>query len=185
MRWDMFEFASDKRPPLQVIPTKHAKLRGITHYDWSLQAMTEIYYDQCIDIFPNGRDDACQFLSRRDSTYLIKFADRDTSKPKSCCKWRASEFWAPRPDVLRQMVFDRALPIDQRAIKRWILDIPMPGPFGYGIFADSGKPAAFWFPVISGWVQQQFYEFKAERPAAKVFDLPQICQVVELKSCEN
>jgi hypothetical protein len=174
MDWKMFEFSSDQRPPFSSIPKPNSFLPGETHYDWDSQSMTEIYPDKCIDIFPNGRDFSCQFTSVADKTYLIKYSGRDNS-PDSCCLWSESGFWAPRPDVLKNMVFDQKMIFDGSESVWWTLDIPLPGPFGYGTFRNSKTPVAFWFPVINGWVQQDFFHFSTEKPDSKYFELPQMC----------
>jgi len=74
------------------------------------------------------------------------------------------------------MKFDAEMVVggDDRKVNWWILDIPLPGPFGYGTY-DGNKPFAFWFPVISGWVQQEFFDYKEEKPDSKFFKLPEIC----------
>ncbi len=175
MKWDMHEYAGSRRPPIPQLKDPKATIKGITHFDASIPAMTEIYEKQCIDIFETGRDFPCQFLSVGSVTWFIKFGKDGKNRPESCCKWSAGEFWAPRRDVVRNMIRDeRENNLRGDPVNWWILDIPLPGPFGYGFHAD-GKPAAFWFPVISGWVQQEFRDFKQQRPAAKAFEKPAIC----------
>lgn len=180
MEWDMFEFASEERPPFAKVPEPHIILRGTTHYDWKRQAMTEIYHDKCIDIFPQGRDYRCQFLSLEDKTYLIRSPENE---PVSCCLWSKEGFHAPRPDVIRNMRFDTSIPLGLRTMDSWLLDIPLPGPFGYGFYRDTAEPAAFWFPVISGWVQQNFRNYVEAKPENKAFDLPSSCRA-EIPVCE-
>jgi hypothetical protein len=180
MQWQMHEFESKERPPFSKVPSSRV-LRGITHYDWSKKAMTEIYYDKCIDIFPKGRDYRCQFTSLQEQTYFIRF---EKMKPASCCLWSKEGFHAPRPDVIRNMSFDKNLKLAGKDAEAWVLDIPLPGPFGYAFFKDSDVPATFWFPVISGWVQQDFNHFERKAPAADAFDLPDLCKAKDLKSCE-
>ncbi len=184
MKWDMFEFVSEQRPPFNKIPQPNKILKGATYYDWSQQSMTEIYYDKCIDIFPHGRDYACQFTSIKDQTFLIKFIDHDLKKPEACCLWSHEPFWAPRPDVISNMVFKKSVPIENEKIKYWILDIPLPGPFGFGFYEDKNIPAFFWFPVISGWVQQNFKNIRIEPPDKRFFELPELCQK-KLSLCEK
>jgi len=184
MDWSMFEFASKELPPFSKIPEPHLSLSGTTHYDWSRKAMTEIYHDKCIDIFPKGRDYRCQFTSINDKTYLIRHGRRGTDEATTCCLWNTTGFWAPRPDVLRNMAFQQAKKINGQAADWWILDIPLPGPFGYGIYRETAVPAAFWFPVISGWVQQNFKNFVAHQPDSKVFDLPAVCSEKTVKVCD-
>jgi hypothetical protein len=183
MQWSMFEFSSNDRPPFTEIPKPYQTLRGTTHYDWTKKSMTEIYYDKCIDIFPNGRDFPCQFTSVDEKTYLIRFSGPGASNPASCCLWEETGFWAPRPDVIRNMAFDKSQSIGGQKANWWILDIPMPGPFGFGFFKKSANPAAFWFPVISGWVQQNFSDFSEGAPGAKAFVIPVVCQAETLTAC--
>lgn len=171
MQWKMLEFTSPVRPPLSPVPKAHTVLRGTTYYDWNAYSMTEIYRDKCIDIFPTGRDFPCQFLSVGKSTYFIQFTDETLAKTDSCCRWQGPEFWAPRPDVIQNMVHD---PQATNATDWWILDIPLPGPFGFGILRR--EPKAFWFPVISGWVQQEFHDYKVGAPPTGAFSLPTACQ---------
>lgn len=171
----MYQFESETPPPFAEIPEKHQSLRGQTHYDWSSKKMTEIYLDRCIDIFPSGNDFSCQFISDQDHTYLLKFKLRDLSQMISCCRWSESAFWAPRPDVLHNMKFQKNGVLAGQKVRWWSYDIPLPGPFGYATRVGSDEPAAFWFPVIHGWVQQNFSHYRAALPNPKVFEIPQAC----------
>jgi hypothetical protein len=174
MSWLMYETSSAQTPPYTQIPEPHSVSRGRTYYDWSDRSMTEIYRDRCIDIFEGGNDFSCQFLSNHEKTYLIRFALGDLTKPTSCCRWSADPFWAPRPDVLANMHFQQSLKLDGTDTDFWSLDIPIPGPFGYGVAGK--RPVAFWFPVIGGWVQQEFSDYVSARPDPGVFEAPRICQ---------
>lgn len=179
MRWDMHEFPSAQRPPFIEIPQPGSVIHGKTYYDWSRQSITEIYQERCIDIFPEGRDFPCQFLSVKEKTYLISFSKNQQAE--SCCQWSEGGFYAPRPDVLSIMKKDDALL--GSGIEWLILDIELPGPFGYGLQEESRAPAAFWFPVRSGWVQQNFHGFTSEQPLPEVFEIPALCQKQNLKLC--
>ncbi len=173
----MYEFTlpNDKRPPLASIPKEHSLLRGMTHYDARGGKMTEIYYDKCIDIFPEGRDFPCRFLSLGDKTYFIRY-DPDM-RVRDCRLWQKDSFYAPRRDVIRHMTPDKLLAQpEQTEIEWWWLNEPLPGPFGFGFMANTNKPYAFWFPVIKGWVQQEFYDYTSEEPESDVFALPVECQ---------
>jgi len=183
MNWLMYEFNSIQPPPFSAIPTPHKISRGQTHYDWSKKRMIEIYFDRCINIFPTGNDFSCKFISDHDKTYLIKFTVGTLETPKSCCLWSKEPFWAPRPDVLRNMRFHKKTKSEGQTINWWIYDIPLPGPFGYGTSKNLPRPVAFWFPVIDAWVQQNFFDYKEEKPDHKVFDLPQVCQS-DLRVCD-
>jgi hypothetical protein len=183
MRWKMYEFVSKERPPFAVIPKPFTVLPGATHYDWTKRRVTEIYESKCIDIFPGGRDYPCQFLSRESKTHLIRYADKPLKKIDSCCLWSRGEFWGPRPDVVRNMAFHSRAKLGKNDADWWLLDIPTPGPFGFGFYPATNEPAAFWFPVISGWVQQNFEGFVAKAPDAGVFDLPDACRAAPV--CEE
>jgi hypothetical protein len=175
MKWQMHEFKASERPPHSKLPDSRVTTNGTTFYDADIPAMTEIYQERCIDIFPDGRNYACQFLSVRDRTWLLKFKKSSQMTIDTCCLWRKDAFWAPRRDVIRTMKFDRHQDLKGRRTSWWVLSIPLPGPFGYGLH-DDGTPAAFWFPVLSGWVQQEFSGFSTERPDPKVFQIPELCR---------
>jgi hypothetical protein len=175
MNWQMYEIESDQRPPFDdAAAISRGVIHGSTYYNWKERKMTEIYRERCIDIFPDGRDFPCQFTSIGNQTYFIKYSRSMPPEPQACCLWSKNEFWAPRPDVLRNMTQD----LSQAATSKtawWILDIPFPGPFGYGTGTTNGVPVAFWFPVINGWVQQEFSDFISEKPAETYFQLPSVC----------
>ena len=171
----MIEFQSNQPPPFATIPTPNQVSLGETYYDADTQRMTEIYRDRCIRIFPTGNDFSCQFLSDRERTFLIRFPLHDLSHPNSCCRWSAEPFWAPRTDVLRNFAYQQQLKFGDEPVNFFLLDIPLPGPFGYGVTAREKRPAAFWFPVIDAWVQQNFAGFSPDRPDPRVFAVPAIC----------
>lgn len=175
MTWQMHEFQSTKSPPFSQVPEPYTILPGQTFYDWSSKMMTEIYLEKCIDIFHEGRDFPCQFISIQDKTFFIKFAKSKPTIPESCCLWSKDAFWGPRPDVIQNMVFEQELQFKKEKTQWWILDILLPGPFGYGFTKHANTPVAFWFPVISGWVQQNFANFQSKKPDPKHFQLPNIC----------
>jgi hypothetical protein len=176
MDWTMYEFKATQSPPFQSIPRPVLAMRGHTSYDWSEKKMTEVYFDRCIDIFPSGNDFSCQFISDHDKTYFITFKLKDLTKAQSCCLWSEDAFWAPRPDVLQNMKFQKQMAIQGEQANWWIYDIPLPGPFGYGIGEQSSRPISFWFPVISGWVQQNFFNYAIDNVGNSDFDLPPICK---------
>jgi hypothetical protein len=175
MNWNMYEFVSKESPPFATIPQPNQVSRGETHYDWPERKMIEIYYDRCINIFPSGNDFSCKFISDHDKTFFIKFPLRNLEKPKSCCLWSKDAFWAPRPDVLKNMSFQKKTLNSGKTVNWWIYDIPLPGPFGYGTVDGSAEPVAFWFPVIGAWVQQNFSDYVQSKPDPKVFELPELC----------
>ncbi len=170
----MFTLKSEQPPPYEEIPKPYTVDRGKTFYDWSEKKMTEIYYDHCIDIFPSGNNFSCQFISDRDKTYFITFKLNDLNQAQSCCLWSAGEFWAPRPDVLQNMTFQKETESQKQQVTWWNYNIPLPGPFGYGTVKEN-IPYAFWFPVISGWVQQNFSNYSPEKPDPRIFELPDLC----------
>jgi len=169
----MYEYRSSSRPPITRLPVDTKFIDGVTHYDWDRRAMTEIYHERCIDIFSAGRDFSCQFLSKKNKTYFIKNLGEEK---ESCCRWSAGDFWAPRPDVLSTMKFDEHSNLRGRDVFWSWLDIGLPGPFGYGLFNASKEPAAFWFPVIGGLVQQEFYHFRTSDIDRDLFSLPLSCK---------
>ena len=183
MNWDMYEFAGGERPPRAEMTQPFGVIHGSTHYDWSRKSMTEMYRERCIDIFPEGRDYPCQFTSIADQTFFIRFSKSLPHQAESCCLWRSEPFWAPRPDVLQVMTFDRLQQWQGVDANWWIMDTPEPGPFGYGL--SGGRPVAFWFPVISGWVQQAFRDFTTVTPGPDVFELPAVCRVESLRLCQQ
>jgi len=176
MEWQMFEFPPNQRPPWPTLPVSHSSFRGQTFYDWDRKSMTEIYPERCIDIFPSGRDFPCQFLSVRDRTFFITFRSGITADPDSCCLWRKEGFWAPRPDVLFTMRFDQSMGAQGQKTDWWVWEIPLPGPFGYGLSHDRLEPVAFWFPTLSGWVFQRFSHFSSQVPPAQSFEIPKLCR---------
>lgn len=182
MNWDMYEFSGSQRPPRAELSQPLGVIHGSTYYDWSRKSMTEIYRERCIDIFPEGRDYPCQFTSIADKTFFIRFAKSEAHQVESCCLWRREPFWPPRPDVLRVMSYDQQQSWQGVDTTWWILDTPEPGPFGYGL--SGGRPVAFWFPVISGWVQQVFRDFSTVAPASAPFELPVICRATSLPQCD-
>ena len=176
MSWNMYEVNSTESPPFDKIPNEYLVTHGETHYDWIEKKMVEVYYDQCINIFSLGNNFSCKFISVKNKTYLIKFPIGQLKSPKSCCLWSKGDFWAPRPDVLHNFSFQKKSRYSNNVVNWWIYDIPLPGPFGYGTKDESGEPVAFWFPVIGAWVQQNFSEYKIEKPNPKEFVLPSLCQ---------
>lgn len=185
MKWKMYEFQSVQSPPFFEIPSLHTVINGETHYHWGKKAMTEIYYNRCIDIFTSGNNFSCQFLSVGEKTFLIKSKINhfDRNKISSCCLWSHGPFWAPRPDVLKNMLKDKQNSSIWRKVDWYELNIPLPGPFGYGVDKLTGNPFAFWFPVISGWVQQNFYDYSEPVKDESYFEIPQECKRPQL--CEK
>lgn len=183
MDWQMYELdpAKETPPVLALIPQNFIS-SGETHYDWSKRKMVEVYLDRCLNIFPSGNDFSCKFLSSYGKTYLIRSELGNINKLKSCCLLSADPFWAPRTDVLRNMGFQKTTG-ERNKTNWWILDTPLPGPFGYGTLERSGDPVAFWFPVIDKWVQQNFSNYSERQPPPAVFAFPRICR--EAQVCEE
>lgn len=175
MDWTMYEIKSRERPPFENIPVGSSHTQGRTYYDWTSKKMVEIYFHRCINIFPNGNNFSCKFISDHDRTYLIKFPIGRFGKPDSCCRWSRDAFWAPRPDVLQNFSFQKTSTFADNSVNWWIHDVPLPGPFGYGTEVTTGEPVAFWFPVIGAWAQQNFSGYTRQNPDPRVFALPAIC----------
>lgn len=178
MDWNMYEVEGEEAPPFTDLSRARAILPGKTFYDWSRQSMVEVYSDRCISIFPSGNDFACKFISRGARTYLAKYKRGDLSKLESCCRWTDGDFYAPRPDVLRNFSWLRRTEAAGRSTDWWWLDEPLPGPFGYGLDTISGEPRTFLFPVIGAWAQQNFFNFSSARPDQMEFNLPELCSEV-------
>lgn len=182
MNWEMYELPTTDNPPLFDIPAEKRISRGKTFYDWKNKRMAEFYQDRCLNIFPSGNDFSCKFISSYGKTYLIRYELGDLTKPKSCCLLSEEPFWAPRPDVLRNMGFQKQTVDGREKTNWWILDTPLPGPFGYGTHDRTNHPVAFWFPVIDGWVQQNFSDYSEKAPPAQSFALPRMCVRTEVCS---
>lgn len=75
------------------------------------------------------------------------------------------------------MAFVKQKTIKDEVVNIWMLDIPLPGPFGYSTEIASGSPRSFWFPVISGWVQQDFKDYSSEAPSTENFSIPESCKL--------
>jgi len=176
MDWEMYELdPALYTPPVLEMPADRLVSRGETHYDWTKRKMVEVYKDRCINIFSNGNDFSCKFFSTYGRTFLIRYDLGDTTRPRSCCEIEG-DFWAPRKDVLRNMGFQKETGAGATLTQWWLLDTPLPGPFGYGTMKRSQNPKAFWFPVIGAWVQQNFFNYSEEQPPSSVFSMPRICR---------
>jgi hypothetical protein len=179
MDWVMHEVQSEDRPPffdLEGSPGRStAVLPGRTFYDWTQHKMVEVYLDRCINIFPSGNDFACKFISSGNTTYLVKYPRGNLRRADSCCRWSDGDFYAPRPDVLRNFQRQNQSTHDGRTTNWWVLEEPMPGPFGYGLDSPTNEPLTFWFPVIGAWAQQNFSNFSTAPPDPEVFAIPELC----------
>jgi hypothetical protein len=178
MQWNMFEVKSQRKPKPYKI------LRGETHYDWQKQIIVENYFDECINIFASGNNFSCKFISKKNKTYLVKYKLGNFSSAKSCCMWSSGNFYAPRPDVLKNMLKHKTTINNGEEVNWWLLDSPSPGPFGFGTLKNN-IPYAFWFPVIGAFVQQEFYDYKSQKPADLDLAVPQICIKNKLKICQG
>ena len=180
MNWEMYEVPTTETPPLFDIPAERLISRGKTFYDWPKKRMAEYYQDRCLNIFSSGNNFSCKFISTYGETHLIRYELGDLTKPKSCCLISADPFWAPRPDVLRNMGFQKQTVSGRVKTNWWILDTPLPGPFGYGTVERSNHPVAFWFPVVDGWVQQIFSDYSDKAPPIRSFTVPPLCRHAEV-----
>lgn len=183
MNWEMYELPVSETPPLLEIPAERLVSRGKTFYDFTKKKMAEFYQDRCLNIFASGNNFSCKFISSYGKTHLIRYELGNLTRPQSCCLISAEPFWAPRPDVLRNMSLQQKSGTGRETVNWWILDTPLPGPFGYGTTDRTKEPVAFWFPVINGWVQQNFSDYSDKAPAPISFALPAMCRNAEV--CEE
>ncbi len=158
--------------------------RGAVFYDWSSMSMIEERYDYCVNIFPEGNMYPCTFFNTHNVSYLLR--------NNTCCLF-GQPFHPPRPDFLRTS--EKAYLRDTRpwagdAASWWeVPSIPPPtGPFWYA-FNASHTPdepqvyLSFSFPGINGWVQQNFFNVRVGPPPPHTFDVPALCRVPSLPSC--
>jgi len=154
--------------------------RGTTYYDWSRQAMIEVRYDYCVNIFPSFEPTfPCIFHNVNQTSYLISF---NTTSLPPCCVF-AQPWHPPPPDFLQN---GTVLPVGptpwygKAAYWYELPDIKPPtGPFFYA-FRNQGTTIpevylSFSFPGVTGWVQQNFFNVKNSAPEQSVWDVPPQC----------
>ena len=174
--WIMYEYPAHYQPPMEYPPEESFKIFGQTYFDAETKSFTEIYQNKCIDIFPDGGRYPCQFLSKGNRTWLIRFDQQNPESIKSCEVWPVPEFYGPQPDFLRNFPTKRSGIFRGHEAQIWLLDIPLPGPFGYMTRPGNDfHPVSFWFPVIGGWAQQDFYSTDRGKIPENVFTLPKQC----------
>jgi hypothetical protein len=174
-------------PPAPFVAT-----RGVVYYDWSQKAMIEHRYDYCVNIFPTGNNFPCTFHNINGVSYLITY--NETSAFPPCCVF-GSPWFPPEPSFLRSnvtSVFEGVAPWSMSEANWFEIPSIQPptGPFFYSFNSSipSNVPQtylSFSFPGMEGWVQQNFFNIRQEKPPASVWELPEIClPVASLPNCE-
>ena len=189
--WKIFTTATENPPPIDHTTSKDIRLmgNGRTYYDWEKRSMLEIYDDFCVPIFeyPNKNFRfPCQFLNVEEKVFLRIFDE--PSRPE-CCLF-AENFHPPKPTfaVDNKLTYNSTITIDNDIVDFFTLNIPTPGPFYYGWKKEKINgfrvPAAFSFPTVEpeGWTEQNFFNFKNEKPAKEIFEIPEECK--NIKPCE-
>jgi hypothetical protein len=183
--WYYFNVRSETPPPYGKMPDTDTKGHGVTHYDWDRKSMVEIYEDVCVNRFPSGHKFPCKFLHVGGTAYYMTFEKSAHDAPKSCCVLLKPPFYPVRPDfVSLQMTYQKRMPFDHKDADWWLLDVHYPSRyFGYGFDSKTREPVAFWYRVLDGWGQQNFYNLRRERPDPAVFEVPALCQ--QAKFCNT
>lgn len=166
--------------------------QGAVFYDWSLEAMVEERFTNCVNIFPSGNNFPCTFYNVNATSYLVTSGPNTPFAP--CCIF-AKPFHPPRPDFLKTSVhateLHPPLPWAANQIANWYIvkEIrPPTGPFFYAFLQENVTKATsvysgFSFPGIHGWVQQNFFNITYAQPNATKFILPDSCDERVIKSC--
>lgn len=180
--WYYFNVRIEAPPPYGTLPDTDTKGHGVTHYDWDRKSMLEIYEDVCVNRFPSGHKFPCRFLHVGGTAYYMTFEKSAYDAPKTCCVLLKPPFYPVRPDfVSLAMTYQKRMPFDHKATDWWLLDVHYPSRyFGYGFDSKTREPVAFWYRVLDGWGQQNFYNLRKQRPDPAVFDVPAMCQQAKL-----
>lgn len=134
--WILFDTPDNTTiPPYNATLPAGSYSFGTTYYDWSKQAMVEVYYDKCIDIFPSaGNNYSCMFLNVNASTFLTRSFANGTN---SCCLFE-TPWYPPPPNFLHQDGISFAGVTHKMSvlpINWWNIPVPPPaGPFSYGFY---------------------------------------------------
>ncbi len=180
--WYYFNVRTEAPPPYGGLPDTDTKGHGVTHYDWDRKSMIEIYEDVCVNRFPSGHRFPCRFLHVGGTAYYMTFEKSAYEAPKSCCVLLKPPFYPVRPDfVSLKMTYQKRMPFDHKDTEWWLLDVHYPSRyFGYGFDTKTREPVAFWYRVLDGWGQQNFYNLRKERPDPAVFEVPTQCHQAKL-----
>ena len=169
--------------PNGVPPPPFKATRGKMFYDWSRQAMIEVRYDYCVNIFPWSNDFSCIFFNVNGTSYLMS---NGTTNLPPCCIF-GQPWHPPPPNFLRGNLsaeFAGREQWDCEPMKWYIVPsiLPPTGPFLYTYREgqDHGDDKqvyhSFSFPGMQGWVQQNFVNVTYAKPPASTWDLPDICK---------
>jgi len=149
--------------------------------------MIEVRQDYCVNIFPTGNNFSCTFFNVQGAVYLI--ADDPSLVHPPCCLF-GRPWHPPAPTFLRDdqtaTMFATA-PWGQQLANWWILPSvdPPTGPF-YFAFRNNSSPQvylSFTFPGVEGFVVQNFFNIKYQRPDPSVWIIPDQCQIPNLPDC--
>jgi hypothetical protein len=185
VEWYYFNVRSETPPPYGALPDTDTRGHGVTHYDWDRKSMIEIYEDVCVNRFPSGHKFPCRFLHVGGTAYYMTFEKSAYDAPKSCCVLLKPPFYPVRPDfVSLQMTYQKRMSFDHKDTDWWLLDVHYPSRyFGYGFDTKTREPVAFWYRVLDGWGQQNFYNLRKAQPDPALFEVPAMCQ--EAKLCNT
>lgn len=180
--WYYYNVRSDTPPPYDRTPDAAVKGHGYTYYDWSKRAMVEVYEDVCVNRFPSGHQFPCKFIHVGEVAYFVEHRRGIREPPNSCCVVLEPPFFPTPPNfVSLEMRYQKSMPLDHKDAHWWLLDVHYPSRyFGFGIYTETGEPAAFWYRVLDGWGQQTYYNFRRESPDDSVFDIPALCREAAL-----
>ncbi|EFA76268.1 hypothetical protein PPL_10029 [Heterostelium album PN500] len=180
--WTIIYTSSDQEPPFSNnnIPPPFKGGSGRTYYDWSNQAMHEVYNDFCVPIFSNGSDWTCDFINVKGVSYLVTHDDRPADVPP-CCIF-GDPWYPPAPNFIQTCgaVQNVTSSLNGQQVDYWTIYLPDSGSFGYGFYANGTSngwtPASFYFAAApSGWTIQNFENFQPTTPPANAFQVPDSC----------
>ncbi|EGG19538.1 hypothetical protein DFA_00116 [Cavenderia fasciculata] len=175
---------SEETPPYanNMVPAPFKGGRGMTYYDWSNQAMHEVYYDFCVPIFSNGSDWSCDFINVKGVSYIVTHDDAPSDVPP-CCVF-GDPWYPPSPNFITGCGATQnvSAPLNGQEIDYWTIYLPGSGGlFGYGFYANGSStagwtPGSFFFAAApSGWTIQNFENFRQTTPPASAWVLPDSC----------
>lgn len=180
--WVYYNVRQEAPPPYAEVPDTDTRGHGLTYYDWDRKAMVEIYEEVCVNRFPGGHQFPCKFLHVGDTAYYMTFERSAYDEPATCCVVLPPPFYAVRPDfVSLKMTYQKRMAMGEHDGEWWLLDVHYPSRyFGYGFDRDTREPLAFWYRVLDGWGQQNFYNVRKERPDPAVFAVPARCEAAPM-----
>ncbi|XP_074654631.1 uncharacterized protein LOC141908468 [Tubulanus polymorphus] len=177
--WTIYYYPmEDPWPPYQTAPpAPHSMGRGYSVYDNFLPAMAEVFFDECLPIFPVRNHWPCTFLNRGTTAYLIS---PDWAPLGPCCIF-GNPWHTPRPNFIHVVPFNRTEVFHEKIVDWFVLGGRYPAPFGYGFYRQKlsqgeSIPAAFWFRGNEGWGHQDFNSFDYMKADEYDFSLPAQCE---------